>query len=142
MKKRILLSHGFTLLELLVVIVIIGMLTALVAPRYFDTVGKSKVKVARAQMDSFEKAIEQYRLDTGRLPTREQGLDALVNAPAGLASWQGPYLKKGIPADPWGNPYRLMVASNGRDFDITSLGSDGQPGGEGDAKDIHLSDPN
>lgn len=134
-------SRGFTLLELLVVIVIIGLLAGLVVPRYFDTVGKSKAKIVRAQMDSFEKALEQYRLDVGSLPTSEQGLQALNAAPAGVTQWQGPYLKKAIPLDPWGHPYVYKLSSNRRDPEIVSLGADGQPGGSGEDKDVSLSSP-
>lgn len=135
-------SRGFTLLELLVVIVIIGLLAGLVAPRYFDTVSKSKVKVVRAQLDSLEKALDQYRLEVGAFPTQEQGLDALMIQPAGVPKWQGPYLKKPVPLDPWEHPYVYKLSESRREIDLTSLGSDGQPGGEGDAKDIALSDPN
>ena len=117
---------GFTLLELLVVIVIIGLLAGLVAPRYFDTVGKSKSKVARAQMDSLEKALDQYRLDVGAFPSTEQGLNSLITQPNGIAKWQGPYLKKAVPLDPWGNPYVYKLMESGREIDIISLGSDGQ----------------
>lgn len=132
-------NGGFTLLELLVVIVIIGLLAGLVVPRYFDTVEKSKLKIARAQMDSFEKALEQYRLDVGALPGVEQGLNALVVAPQATPKWQGPYLKKAIPLDPWGHPYEYKLSASRRDADIVSFGADGQPGGTGDAKDIVLS---
>lgn len=132
-------EQGFTLLELLVVIVIIGLLAGLVVPRYFDTVGKSKAKIVRAQMDSFEKALEQYRLDVGSLPSQEQGLQALMAAPAGIPQWQGPYLKKAIPPDPWGHAYVYKLSANRRDVDIVSLGADGQPGGTGEDKDIALS---
>jgi general secretion pathway protein G len=131
---------GFTLLELMVVIMIIGLLAALVVPRYFDTVGKSKAKIARAQMDSLEKALEQYRLDIGAFPSVEQGLGALTVAPAGIKKWQGPYLKKAVPSDPWGHDYLYKITSTG-DVDLISLGSDGQPGGTGEAKDIALSSP-
>lgn len=123
-------------------IVIIGLLAGLVVPRYFDTVGKSKAKIARAQMDSFEKALEQYRLDVGTLPTAEQGLDALITAPSGVAKWQGPYLKKAVPPDPWGNRYIYKLSETRRDPEIISLGADGQPGGSGEAADISLSSPN
>lgn len=133
-------SYGFTLLELLVVIVIIGLLAGLVAPRYFETVDKSKIKVVRAQMDTLSKVLEQYRLEVGTYPTQEQGLEALMVQPAGVKRWQGPYLKKEVPMDPWGNPYLYQLSSTGREIDLVSLGSDGQPGGEADAKDIALSD--
>src|SRR5689334_789315 len=96
---------GFTLLELLVVIVIIGLLAGYVAPRYFAQVGKSEVQVAKAQIASIEKALDQYRLDTRRYPTTEQGLEALMTKPANEANWNGPYLKRAIPSDPWGKPY-------------------------------------
>jgi general secretion pathway protein G len=133
-------SQGFTLLELLVVIVIIGLLAGLVAPRYFETVDKSKIKVVRAQMDTLSKVLEQYRLEVGTYPTQEQGLAALMAQPAGVKRWQGPYLKKEVPVDPWGNSYLYQLSGTGREVNLVSLGSDGQPGGEADAKDIALSD--
>lgn len=139
--KRFRNARGFTLLELLVVIVIIGLLAGLVAPRYFDTVGKSKTKIAKAQIDSLDKALDQYRLEVGAFPTQEQGLDALVKQPAGVSKWQGPYLKKTVPMDPWGNPYIYTLSESKTEIDITSLGSDGKPGGQGDAKDVSLSKP-
>src|SRR6516162_10682102 len=95
-------SFGFTLLELLVVMVIIGLLAGFVAPRYFAQVGKSRVKAAHAQIDALDKAIEQFRLDVGRAPTTEEGLVALNTAAAGMTNWAGPYLKKAVPLDPWG----------------------------------------
>lgn len=132
-------GEGFTLLELMVVVVIIGLLAALVVPRYFNTVGKSKITIARAQMDSLDKALEEYRLDVGSLPTVDQGLQALVVPPAGVKKWQGPYLKKSVPMDPWGNAYVYKPGDGGHDVEIISYGADGQPGGSGDAKDIYLS---
>ena len=129
---------GFTLLELLVVIVIIGLLAGYVAPRYFGQVGKSEVQVARAQLDSLEKALDQYRLDNRHYPTAEQGLDALVNKPQGEANWSGPYLKKAVPADPWGRPYLYRVPGARGDYDVYSLGRDGKPGGSGEDADIGL----
>src|SRR6186713_1179864 len=96
---------GFTLLELLVVIVIIGLLAGYVAPRYFAQVNKSEVQVARAQIDAIEKALDQYRLDTRRYPTSEEGLQALTARPGNESNWNGPYLKKAVPNDPWGKPY-------------------------------------
>lgn len=128
---------GFTLLELLVVVAIIGMLAAYVGPRYFTQLGKSEVGVAKAQIQAFEKAVDQFRLDTGHFPTTDQGLGALVSAPAGEARWGGPYLKKTVPLDPWGQGYAYRrPGTNGRDYDIISYGQDGQPGGDGDASDL------
>ncbi len=129
-------SRGFTLLELLVVMVIIGLLVGYVGPRYFSQIGKSEIKAARAQIDAFEKSIELYRIDTGHFPTTEQGLTALFVKPANEPKWHGPYLKKEPPADPWGNPYIYRAPGQRGDFDILSLGKDGQPGGEGEAADI------
>ncbi len=127
---------GFTLLELLVVLVIIGLLVGYVAPRYFSQVGKSEVKAARAQIKSLEDALDQYRLDVGRYPTSEQGLAVLFTQPAGEARWQGPYLKKAVPNDPWGNPYQYKQPGEHGEYDLLSLGKDGQPGGTGEAADI------
>jgi general secretion pathway protein G len=130
-------SRGFTLLELLVVMVIIGMLVSYVGPKYFSQIGKSEVKTARAQIDGLEKALDTYRLDTGHYPSTEQGLAALFTAPANEAKWQGPYLKKTVPLDPWGNAYLYKSPGEHGEVDISSYGSDGQPGGtKDDAKDI------
>src|SRR6185503_10886948 len=95
---------GFTLLELLVVIVIIGLLAGYVAPRYFSQVGKSEIQVAKAQIESIDKALDQFRLDVRRYPSAEEGLEALAVKPASVANWSGPYLKKAVPNDPWGRP--------------------------------------
>lgn len=129
-------SAGFTLLELLVVLVIIGLLVSYVAPRYFAQVGKSEVKVARAQLKSLEDALDQYRIDVGHYPTSEQGLSALNAQPAGETRWQGPYLKKNVPNDPWGNPYQYKSPGEHGEYDLLSLGKDGQPGGTDEAADI------
>jgi general secretion pathway protein G len=129
-------QHGFTLLELLVVIVIIGLLAGYVAPRYFAQEGKSKVQVARAQIDSFDKALDQYRLDTGHYPTTEQGLAALFTRPNNEPKWAGPYLKKAVPEDPWGHPYQYKSPGDQGEMDLISLGKDGQPGGTGEDADI------
>ena len=131
--KRI---QGFTLLELLVVIVIIGLLAAYVAPRYFSQIGKSEVQVARAQIDALDKAIEQYRLDTRHLPPADQGLQALITRPTNEPSWNGPYLKKAVPLDPWGKPYLYKVPGEKGDYDLTSYGKDGAPGGTGENADL------
>jgi general secretion pathway protein G len=128
--------HGFTLLELLVVLVILGLLVGYVAPRYFGQVGKSEVKVARAQIKALEDALDQYRLDVGRYPPTEQGLAALSAAPAGEARWQGPYLKKAVPLDPWGAPYQYRAPGEHGEVDLYSFGKDGQLGGTGEAADI------
>jgi general secretion pathway protein G len=129
-------TKGFTLIELLVVIVIIGLLVGIVAPRYFGQVGKSEVKAAQAQINSLEKALDQYRLDVGHYPTTEQGLAALNAQPTGETHWQGPYLKKAVPNDPWGQPYQYRSPGEHGDFDLLSYGKDGKPGGEGEAADI------
>jgi len=127
---------GFTLLELLVVIVIIGLLAGYVAPRYFAQEGKSKIQVTRAQIDSFEKALDQYRLDTGHYPTTEQGLAALVSKPNNEPKWSGPYLRKAVPPDPWDHPYLYRQPGEHGEYDLLSLGKDGQPGGTGEDADI------
>jgi general secretion pathway protein G len=129
-------ARGFTLLELLVVLVILGLLAGIVAPRFFGQVGKSEIKVATAQIRSLEDALDQYRLDVGRYPTAEQGLAALNAQPAGEARWKGPYLKKAVPQDPWGNAYQYRNPGEHGEFDLFSFGKDGQPGGTGDAADI------
>jgi general secretion pathway protein G len=129
-------SNGFTLLELLVVMVIIGLLASYVGPRYFAQVGKSEVKTAKAQIDALEKALEQYRLDVGHFPSNEQGLNALITKPVDEARWDGPYLKKNVPADPWGNAYVYKFPGQHGDYDIFSYGNDGKPGGSGEAADI------
>lgn len=127
---------GFTLLELLVVLVILGLLAGYVAPKYFSQVGKSEVKTARAQIDALEKALDQYRIDTGRYPNAEQGLAALNAKPADEPRWDGPYLKKAVPADPWGKPYQYRNPGERGEIDLFSFGRDGQPGGDGDGADI------
>ena|SRR6218665_1794518 len=133
-----LISRGFTLLELLVVMVIIGLLASYVAPRFFTQIGKSEIKATRAQLDAFGKALDTYRLDTGHYPNTAQNLKALIDRPDGEAKWSGPYLQKSVPTDPWGQPYIYQSpGASGRDYDLTSLGKDGQPGGEGENADIH-----
>src|SRR3954462_2218236 len=109
-------NRGFTLLELLVVIVIIGLLAGYVAPRYFSQVGRSEVQVAKAQIEALEKALDQYRLDMRRYPTAEEGPDALVARPSTAPNWSGPYLKKAVPADPWGHPYIYRVPGDKGEF--------------------------
>jgi len=127
---------GFTLLELLVVIVILGLLVSYVGPRYFDQVGKSKTKTAKAQIEALGKALDQYRLDSGQYPSTEQSLNALVTKPANEAKWEGPYLSKAVPADPWGRPYIYKSPGEHGDYDLLSYGKDGQPGGTKESEDV------
>ena len=136
MVHRAVTSKGFTLLELLVVIVILGLLAGYVAPRYFAQVGKSEIKVAQAQIEGLGKALDQYRLDTGHYPSTEQGLAALMERPSSEVKWDGPYLKKALPPDPWGKPYMYRSPGEHGEFDIYSYGKDGQAGGSGENVDI------
>lgn len=125
-------ARGFTLLELLVVMVIIGLLAAYVGPRYFSQLGKSERKVAEAQLAAFAKALDQYRLDVGHYPTTEEGLAALTAKPADETTWDGPYLERAVPADPWGHPYVYREpGQNGAEYDLMSYGKTGQSGGDG-----------
>ena len=116
--------------------VIIGLLAGYVGPRCFSQIGKSEVKAAQAQIDAFGKALDQYRLDVGRYPSTEEGLQALTAAPAGAARWAGPYLQKAVPAVPWGKPYQYRQPGEHGEYDLLSWGADGKPGGEGTAADI------
>lgn len=127
---------GFTLLELLVVMVIIGLLTGYVGPKYFSQIGKSETKAARAQIDALGKALDQFRLDTGHYPTMDEGLAALVARPGNEPKWDGPYLTKDVPADPWGYPYLFRIPGEHGEYDLLSYGKDGQSGGTGDAADV------
>ena len=127
---------GFTLLELLVVVAIIGLLAGYVGPRYFSQIGKSEVQVTRAQIDALGKTLDQYRLDTGHYPSTEQGLAALFARPANEPKWGGPYLTKAVPLDPWGRPFVYVLPGEHGEYDLLSYGKDGQPGGTGEAADI------
>lgn len=129
-------QQGFTLLELLVVIVIIGLLAAYVGPRYFSQLAKSERSTAKAQIEGLGKALDAYRLDTGHYPESEQGLAALWLKPENEAKWNGPYLQKAIPLDPWGRAYIYRSPGQSGDFDLLSHGKDGVAGGDGDAVDI------
>lgn len=128
--------RGFTLFELLIVMLIIGLLASYVGPRYFSQVGKSEVKATRAQMDALGKALEQYRLDVGRFPSTEQGLAALFTKPGNEPRWAGPYLMKAAPPDPWGMPYQYKAPGDHGEYDLVSLGKDRRAGGNGDDADL------
>lgn len=129
-------ARGFTLLELLVVMVIIGLLAGYVGPKFFGQIGKSEVKAAKAQIDALQKSLDQYRLDVGRYPSTEQGLAVLVTKPADEPKWAGPYLSKAVPKDPWGNDYQYRSPGEHGEYDLLSFGKDGRPGGEGEDADL------
>jgi general secretion pathway protein G len=129
-------QRGFTLIELLVVIIIIGLLAALVGPRFFGKVGSAKLKAAKAQIEMFGTALDTFRLDVGRYPTTEEGLKALREKPAGVDHWEGPYLPKEIPLDPWGRPYVYKSPGDHEEYDLFSYGLDGSEGGEGENQDV------
>ena len=129
---------GFTLIEMMVVMVIIGLLMALVGPRFIRQEEKARVRAARAQIELLGTALDTFRLDIGRYPTSQEGLGALMQRPFGLDRWDGPYLKKGnVPKDPWDRPYYYRSpGEGGRPYDLLSYGADGAPGGDGDNRDI------
>lgn len=129
-------QFGFTLLELLVVMVIIGLLAGYVGPKYFSQLGKSETKAAMTQVEALAKALDTYRLDIGHYPSTEQGLAALVSAPGNEAKWHGPYLAKKLPADPWGRAYLYKYPGEHGDYDVWTLGNDGQAGGTDADTDI------
>ncbi|PHR59687.1 MAG: type II secretion system protein GspG [Robiginitomaculum sp.] len=129
---------GYTLAELLVVLVILGLIMGLVAPRFIGQIGGSKVKIAAAQVENLAAATEFFSIDTGRYPSNSEGLSALVSVPGEPTGWNGPYLKRGhLPVDPWGNPYRYRLLPNGQ-FEIRSWGADNKEGGEDENRD-HVS---
>lgn len=128
-------QKGFTLIELLIVMIILGLLAALVAPKLFQKVGMSKVKAAQTQIAMLGTALDAYRLDVGKYPTTAEGLEALVKNP-GYDTWDGPYLPKNVPSDPWGKPYVYRCPGEHGDYDLYSLGADGQQGGKGENADI------
>jgi general secretion pathway protein G len=128
--------RGFTLLELLVVLVVLGLLVSIVGPKYFSQLGKSEAKAAQAQIASIAKALDMYRIDVGRYPATEQGLAALSVSPANEPKWRGPYLQKTAPMDPWGHPYVYKSPGEHGEFDLLSYGKDGSPGGTDENADI------
>jgi general secretion pathway protein G len=138
-RRRQLGQQGFTLVEMLVVITIIGLIMGLIGPRVLNYLSESKVKAAKIQMQSFASALDLYSLDAGRYPSTAEGLEALVRRTPGVAAWNGPYLKgDNVPNDPWNHPYIYRAPSEHGAYDIVSLGSDGQEGGTGVAADISL----
>jgi general secretion pathway protein G len=130
-------ERGFTLVELLVVIIVLGLLVGLVGPRLFGRVGQSRIATARAQIELLGAALDQYRLDLGTYPSTSEGLEGLNRNPTASTKWNGPYLKKGVPKDPWGNPYKYRCCPGQHgDYDLWSEGADGSPGGEGENADV------
>jgi general secretion pathway protein G len=137
MYKRLNSQAGFTLIEIMVVIIIIGILASIVVPRMFGNVEKARLNAASAQIEMLGTALDSFRLDVGRYPTTSEGLEALVIPVTGTEEWNGPYLKKReIPLDPWKNPYRYESPGNFGDYDLYSYGKDNAEGGEGDNRDI------
>jgi general secretion pathway protein G len=133
MKRR---QQGFTLIEILVVVIILGLLVALVGPRLWGRVSLAKQKTAKAQIELFGTALDTFRLDVGRYPTTEEGLKALREKPSGAEAWQGPYLPKEVPVDPWNKPYIYKCPGDHGDYDLLSYGLDGAEGGEGENLDV------
>lgn len=130
-------AAGFTLLELLIALLIVGLLVGVVAQNLFGNVSKAERTAAKQQIDAFTKALEAYRLDMGSFPSSEQGLSVLTKAPPGSSRWKGPYLKKDAPLDPWGNPYQYKIpGEGGQPFEVRSLGRDGRPGGKDEDEDV------
>jgi general secretion pathway protein G len=136
-RSRKALQRGFTLVEILVVITIIGLIMSLVGPRVLNYLSDSKVKAAKIQIQSFTSALELFYLDAGRYPSTSEGLTALVKSTGGLSAWNGPYLKGGqLPNDPWGKPYIYRSPGERSPYEITSYGADGVEGGTGPSADI------
>jgi general secretion pathway protein G len=128
--------RGLTFIEMMVVLAIIGLLLALVGPQFIGQVGKAEVQAARQQIQLLETALDTLRLDVGRYPTTQEGLEALRARPFGQDRWDGPYLKKNVPPDPWGNAYVYRSPGANGPYDLFSYGADGQQGGDGEGKDI------
>lgn len=129
-------ERGFTLIEIMIVVIIIGLLAGLVGPRLFGKLTQAKQKSAKAQIELFGTALDAFRLDVGRYPTTEEGLKALREKPSGLDAWKGPYLPKEIPLDPWGKPYLYKSPGEHGEYDLISYGLDGVEGGEGENEDV------
>ncbi|MCP4155468.1 MAG: type II secretion system major pseudopilin GspG [bacterium] len=133
MRKR---EKGFTLIEIIIVVIIMSLIATLIVPRLFKKVEKSKQKIAKTQIIMLENAIKMFKLDTGRYPSKKEGLTAMLEKPAKVSNWDGPYLEKGLPKDPWGKDYIYDFPGKNYTFEITSFGADGQKGGEGENEDI------
>lgn len=129
--------HGFTLIEIIIVVIIMSLLAALVVPRLFKKVEKSKLQIAKTQIVLLENSVKMFKLDTGRYPTSREGLNALLEDPGKAPNWDGPYLEKGLPKDPWGRLYLYVYPGQNYTFEISSLGADGKEGGEGENKDVN-----
>ena len=143
MRKRNARNAGFTFIEMIVVVSIIGLLLALVGPRFIRGQEKAEVKAAAAQIENLGTALDTFRLDVGRYPSTQEGLAALNQRPPSVDRWDGPYLKKAVPNDPWGRPFFYRSPGEaGRPYDLYSLGADGAPGGEGNNRDIASWDTN
>lgn len=130
-------QRGFTLIELLVVLVILGLLASLAGPKVINYLGGAKSDSAKLQIEEFGASLDLFKLETGRYPSSQEGLQALVQAPSGLTGWNGPYLKKkAVPKDPWGNDYHYVSPGQHSQYDLSSLGADNREGGEGENKDV------
>ena len=127
---------GFTLIELLVVVIILGLLAALVGPRLLGRVGQSKQAAARVQIELLGAALDQFKLDAGRYPTSQEGLQALQTNPGNVGGWEGPYLKKDVPRDPWGAAYQYKSPGDRGEYDLFTYGADSAPGGDGENQDV------
>ncbi|MDQ1354693.1 MAG: ral secretion pathway protein [Acidobacteriota bacterium] len=130
-------EKGFTLIEIIIVVIILSLIAALVGPRLFKKVEKSKQQITKTQIVMIENSIKMFKLDTGRYPTTEEGLKVLIANTSGIGNWDGPYLEKGLPKDPWGKDYSYTYPGKNYTFEIVSLGADGLLGGDGENKDIN-----